>query len=340
MKIVRNLTALYEAIAKESDLYLPILKGGVTDFGKYESGVSVNLDTLKTARSAKDFFFCQSETLMAFEMKGKNITVTDKRPEVRPFVAFGVRACDAKSFEILDRVFLADPVDTVYEARRQAGTIVTLACGKPESDCFCMHFGIDAASPAGDVTTFLTEEGLYWQANTDKGNALTEKLDCVLEDAADAPVKAQQKEISERLEKLPLATMSLAHLVGAKEETFWNHPVWEQMSGTCLACGTCTYVCPTCQCYDVRDFDCGEHTERMRCWDSCMYSDFTLMAHGNNRNTQAQRFRQRFLHKLVYMPQRNGGEYGCVGCGRCVRKCPSRLGIVKVIKALGGKENE
>ncbi len=337
MKIARNLTALYEAIAKESDLYLPILKGGVTDFGQYESTSEVNLTALKTARSAKDFFFSQSETLMSFEMKGKNITVTDKRPEVKPFVAFGVRGCDAKSFEILDRVFLADPVDTVYEARRNAATIVTLACGKPESDCFCMHFGIDASEPMGDVTTYLTKEGLYWQANTDKGIALTEKLADVLEETDDAAVAAQKKDIKERLAKLPLSEMSLDHLVGATEETFWNHPVWEQMSATCLACGTCTYVCPTCQCYDVRDFDCGQSTERSRCWDSCMYSDFTLMAHGNNRNTQAQRFRQRFLHKLVYMPQRNGGEFGCVGCGRCVRKCPSKHGIVKVIKALGGK---
>lgn len=66
-----------------------------------------------------------------------------------------------------------------------------------------------------------------------------------------------------------------------------------------------------------------------------MYADFTKEAAGNPRSTQMQRFRQRFMHKLVYFPANNDGEYGCVGCGRCVKKCPIHMNIVKVIKALG-----
>ena len=70
-----------------------------------------------------------------------------------------------------------------------------------------------------------------------------------------------------------------------------------------------------------------------------MYSDFTLMAHGTNRPTQMERFRQRFMHKLVYFPSNNEGIYSCVGCGRCLAKCPQGLNIVKVIKALGVKDD-
>ncbi len=337
MKLVKDLTALYDAISSVQELYLPINYKGKTDFKRYEKGADVDLKTLKTVRSAKDFFFSQTETLMGFKMEGKSIEVQDLRPQVKPFVAFGVRGCDAKSFEVLDKVFLAEPIDTVYEARRNAGTIVTLACGRPEETCFCNHFGVDAADPAGDVTCWLTEEGLYWRANTDKGNALTEQIADLFEETDETAVNAQKKAISEIMKKLPLYNLDLSHLEGATEETFWNHPVWKEMSATCLACGTCTYVCPTCQCYDVRDFNTGCDVERFRCWDSCMYSDFTKMAHGNNRNTQDQRFRQRFMHKLVYFPQRNEGMYSCVGCGRCLAKCPSKLNIVKVIKALGGK---
>ena len=106
----------------------------------------------------------------------------------------------------------------------------------------------------------------------------------------------------------------------------------EELYRPCLACGTCTFVCPTCQCYDIKDFDTGHGVYRYRCWDSCMYSDFTMMAHGNNRTSQMQRFRQRFMHKLIYYPANYGGMYSCVGCGRCVSKCPSSLNIVKVIK--------
>ncbi len=336
MKLCKDISALYQALSDVQDLFVPINNKGRVDFGKWSAGANVDIQTLKTVRSAKDFFFAQTETLMEFKVEGKNIEVKDARPEVTPFTVFGVRGCDARSFEVLDKVFLVEPVDTVYQAKREAATIITLACSRPEETCFCTHFGIDAANPVGDVTTWLTGEGLYWQANTDKGNALTEKIAAVLVDADDKAVQSEKENIKNILSKLPLADMSLAHLEGANEETFWNHPVWKEMSATCLACGTCTYVCPTCQCYDVRDFDGGKGIERFRCWDSCMYSDFTRMAHGNNRNTQDQRFRQRFLHKLVYFPQRNEGEFGCVGCGRCVAKCPSKLGIVKVIKKLGG----
>ena len=76
---------------------------------------------------------------------------------------------------------------------------------------------------------------------------------------------------------------------------------------------------------------------RYRCWDSCMYSQFTRMAHGNNRNTQKERFRQRFMHKLVYFPENNDGVFSCVGCGRCLAKCPISMNIVKVMKTVGGE---
>ena len=58
------------------------------------------------------------------------------------------------------------------------------------------------------------------------------------------------------------------------------------------------------------------------------------MAHGNPRVSQLERFRQRFMHKLVYYPANNNGLKGCVGCGRCLAKCPISMNIVKVAKSL------
>ena len=34
----------------------------------------------------------------------------------------------------------------------------------------------------------------------------------------------------------------------------------------------------------------------------------------------------------------NDGLYSCVGCGRCVQKCPIHMNIVKVMKTLGGQK--
>ena len=110
---------------------------------------------------------------------------------------------------------------------------------------------------------------------------------------------------------------------------------WASLSEACLGCGTCTFVCPTCQCYDIKEFKTSDGVKRFRCWDSCMYSDFTKMAGGQPRLTQLERFRQRFMHKLIYFPMNNDGVYGCVGCGRCLARCPIHMNIVKVMKELG-----
>ena len=340
MKLAKDLTALFSAIAEKQSLYLPVKQNGHTAFGKWTDSAEVDLATLKTVKSAKDFFFMQTEDLMRFKMEGKSIEITDIRRESEPFVAFGVRACDARSFEVLDRVFLADPVDTYYQSRRENGTVVTLACSRPDENCFCETFGIDAADPAGDVSTWLTEDGLYWRANTEKGEKLTAALDGVLSEADDQAVRAQQQATKEIMEKLPLHGLDISAFGGDALDKMFNSPKWEELSTACLGCGTCTFVCPTCQCYDIRDFDTGHGVSRYRCWDSCMFSDFTKMAHGNPRTTQMQRFRQRFMHKLVYFPANNEGMFSCVGCGRCVAKCPESLNIVKVIKALGGNESD
>ena len=327
-----RLDTLFAAIAAEHTLYLPVDGKAGARFEKWEDG-KVLTDALNTVRSPKDFFFPQTENLMDFKTEGKKIEIIDTREECEDFVIFGVRACDVRSFEVLDRVFLAEPADSYYENRRKHGILVSLACNKPLETCFCGTFGIDAAAPEGDIVCHKTADALYLDAETEKGEALLKALEAVTEDADAAPVEEQKAVIRERLAKLPLADLSADAFGAGKTDAFFDAPEWAELSESCLGCGTCTFVCPTCQCYDIKDYDTGHGIKRYRCWDSCMYSDFTMMAHGNNRTSQLQRFRQRFMHKLVYFPANNNGMYSCVGCGRCVEKCPSSLNIVKVIKA-------
>ena len=328
------LNTLFAKIAETQKLYLPIEKAGQVDFFEWNENEKVRLDVLKTVKSAKDVFFPQVENLLKFRMEGKHIEISEAPKNEEDFVIFGVRGCDAKSFEVLDRVFLVDPRDEFYAARRAHGTVVTLACAQPEESCFCTNFGVNPAKPAGDVTAWIADGDMYFEANTEKG----ERLIAGLADADTEKVEAQQKEIAEITRKLPFANLNLAGFDGEHLMEKFNDPKWDALSKACLGCGTCTFVCPTCQCYDIRDFDNGKTVTRYRCWDSCMYSDFTLMAAVNSRQTQMQRFRQRFMHKLVYFPSNNDGMYSCVGCGRCVNKCPQNLNIVKVIKALGVNE--
>ncbi len=333
---IDNLNTLFEKIAATRSLYMPVKKNDQVNFHKWEEGTEYCQDELKTVKSAKDLFFPQSENIVAFKKEGKKISIETGELPADKFVLFGVRACDEKSFEILDKVFLSEPADQFYKARRLNGIVVTTACGAPEETCFCTVFGINPAEPKGDITTWIAEGKLYWQANSEAGKAFTEEIKDVFTDGDDSAVEAQKKQIAEILEKLPLTGLSLEGWNGDVTMEKFNQPQWEELSEACLGCGTCTFVCPTCQCYDVRDYDTGHGIQRFRCWDSCMYNDFTMMAHGTNRPTQLQRFRQRFMHKLVYFPANNDGEYSCVGCGRCVSKCPISMNIAKVIKAFGG----
>ena len=316
---------------------LPVQNNGITNFGFWTEDADVDLDTLKTVKSPKDAFFPQSEILYSCYQKANKTSIEPAALKDAPFAIFGVRPCDVRAFDVLDRVFLSEPADVYYAARREHGIVVSLACHEPEDSCFCKTFGIDAAEPAADVAMWQVADGYAWEAKTEKGQKLTELVKAYLtEQDLTKEVEAEKEAIRTLIDKMPNSNLSLEGWGVGKTKERFDDPKWKELSDACLGCGTCTFSCPTCQCYDIKDFNTGNGVQRYRCWDSCMYSDFTMMAAGNNRTTQLQRFRQRFMHKLVYFPDNNDGMYSCVGCGRCVEKCPQSLNIVKVIKRMGG----
>ena len=332
-----KIDSLFELIGSKQPLYLPVdNNSGKADFARWQKGTKLS-EKLKTTRSAKDFFFPKTEHMVSYEMSGKEVKVVDPRKEVEDFVIFGVRACDARGFTAIDNVYLnMNPVDSYYKNRREHGTVIVLACSEPTKTCFCSTFGIDAslAKPAGDVSCWLADGKYYFEANTDKGKAFVENAKSALEDADASAVEACKKDISAKVEALPFAHLDLSKFQGKDMLKIFNSKIWDKVSEPCVGCGTCTYVCPTCMCFDVRDFATSSGVRQVRCWDSCMYNDFTQMAAENPRHTQKERSRQRFMHKLMYYPMAHDGMFSCVGCGRCVESCPVNMNAVKVIKAV------
>ena len=126
-----KLQSLFAAVSAAQKLYIPADDAaGQASFTVWQEGIALT-KKLNTVRSAKDLFFPQVENLVGFRVTGRQLDLVETRDPAEPFVLFGVRACDARSFEILDRVFLSEPQDTYYAARRAHGTVVTLACTRP-----------------------------------------------------------------------------------------------------------------------------------------------------------------------------------------------------------------
>jgi len=116
------------------------------------------------------------------------------------------------------------------------------------------------------------------------------------------------------------------------DAAYFNIINWEKVTETCKGCGICTYICPTCYCFDFKDVSKKGEAKRFKCWDSCMYPKFTLHASGHNpRENRYERYRQRVLHKYKYVPANFDGYIACTGCGRCVRSCPVGINIKNIV---------
>jgi len=338
---LQNLPMLFEHLAQNADVFAPLRRGNELNFEKWNEKAILDLESLKTVNTPKDLFLPQAESLYQATLKGTKISINHVAPFDKTMVLFGVKGCDVAAIEVLDNVYLTGQfVDEFYKARREATTIISLACANPGKTCFCGAFDIDASQPKGDVTSWIFGEYVYFRAGNKKGEDFIEGIKHLLSQANEADIAPLQADIAAKTHALPYSDICLDKFTPENMMKLFNDEEWNNLYRPCIGCGTCTYVCPTCQCYDIRDqqLKSGE-IQRFRCWDSCMYPDFTLMAHGNPRFTQKERFRQRFMHKLLYHPEKYEGQFGCVGCGRCVNKCPVSLNILKVIKSLGGGEN-
>ena len=156
--------ALLAKVAGQMDLFVPASVAGQTNFALWTEETVVDLDTLKTVKSPKDVFFPQSENLYSVNRVDKKYKITPEERCNEDFVVFGMKGCDVQGIKVLDKVFLADPVDSYYAARRAHGTIVAMACAEPEESCFCKVFGIDAADPDADVAIWSVGDDYLWKA--------------------------------------------------------------------------------------------------------------------------------------------------------------------------------
>ncbi|MDR3205214.1 MAG: 4Fe-4S dicluster domain-containing protein [Deltaproteobacteria bacterium] len=323
-----NLTEFFQAVSQNRTLLSPVGQGEKCRL-EPTTPDKIKLDFANTHLSPKASFFPQTERLLAFH-KDKSLpnsnVYQDLGDKAQDCVLFGLRPCDAKGLTVANKVFQNDRfVDPYWKGKYEKALKIGLACLKPSPQCFCAAVG---GSPFGeqglDVLAYVKEGGLGLKTLTEAGEALIKST------------KAESASLSNEIQKLEQEAYGLQK---AEKDSYkviterdlmevYNDPHWPFTAENCLNCGVCTFFCPTCHCFDIQDEQSEKGGVRMRNWDTCMSSLFTLHASGHNpRPTKVERVRQRFMHKLKYIPIKQDGVFGCTGCGRCVVMCPVNIDI-------------
>ncbi|HCC32315.1 MAG TPA: 4Fe-4S ferredoxin [Clostridiales bacterium] len=324
-----QLPAVLAASAERGPTWVAAGRGEDSGFIPYRPGLCLDREAGPTRRTLKEVFLPRAEVLFGYETVDGVPRLHPAAPSDLPRVIFGVRPCDARALALLDPVFEEPPhVDGLWAGRRQAATLVGLGCDRPGPACFCPAAGGDPLGEEGlDVLMVPVDGGYLVRPLTERGRAWTEPLGL-------PPARPEQLAAAEAV-----ADRARERLAGgapvdlqATLASGFEHSLWDRLHERCLGCAACTYLCPTCHCFDVGD----EDGRRWRRWDSCMFPTFTLHASGHNPRTSGkERMRQRLMHKFCYYPERRGRP-ACVGCGRCVEICPANVDLRSVLEQLKG----
>jgi len=324
---------LDKLIGAYDEVIAPVKKDGFTVFKTISSGADAVLDAGNTKLQAKDVFFPQSEELFRY-----NVTEEGAKLEApidnKKKVLFGVRPCDARSVKLLDNVFNNDKYqDPYYLARRENTVIVGIGCNEPASTCFCTSVSSGPFDTSGlDVLLIDTGDAYVVETVTEKGKLFIEKAGLAAASDADKAAAAKVKE-----ESVVTCQVNLDGLKAKLDVNFYD-PIWDKIHEKCLGCGACTYLCPTCHCFDIVDDAVDCNGCRVRNWDSCAFPLFTLHGSGHNpRTSNKERYRNRIMHKFKYFVD-NFNEIACVGCGRCIKNCPVNMDIRVVLEDIRGSE--
>ena len=320
-----DLPAFLEAARRSFRLIAPKRDGELIDFREIGSAseVASSRDYVNPRTSIKRVLFPRSEPLLRFARSKEGVAVQEPEAAFPPTLVFGCRPCDAASLPIMDALFRWDYVDGLWFARRAATTVVAISCARADESCFCTALGGAPNGTAGSdlLITPLDDQRFLVEVLTEKGQALVALAPDLFADGSGDKQAACREAFATLPPKLDLDAIAkwLAE--------HFEDPRWAPWSFKCWGCGCCTFLCPTCHCFDIVDEGTYRRGQRRRNWDACQFATFTLHASGHNpRPDQAARWRQRVEHKFNYYVQKFNHR-SCVGCGRCIRHCPVNMNI-------------
>jgi sulfhydrogenase subunit beta (sulfur reductase) len=315
----------------------PMRDNSITRFRETAKAGDIVLDEIIPTKSAKEYFLADHETILRYKFgDGGSVDVEAIPPEefARPTVIFGARPCDAAAGPIVREVMTWDYDDNFFLERLRNNIVIAIACVEADESCFCTSVDVQPDGTDGvDILLRPTsaetgaEQEYAVEAVTDKGMEFIDKTEGW--GAGDARQSPAIEELKANL-KPKFDHRALHDWLAAN----FNHTIWKEATVACIGCGTCTFVCPTCHCFDIVDEGDIDGGRRVKNWDYCQGKLFTLHTSGHNpREFQFERYRQRIQHKFRYYVDKFG-RILCTGCGRCQRACPVDHAMLAIIRKI------
>ncbi len=318
------LKSMVESLSKEMEVVGVKSRHGKYVYDRITNFEELCLDYDVTVTPPTKYMLPARETLLRFKVGDES--KTEPVVEATPTAIIGVHPYDIKAIELLDEVFTATNPDPNYIARRQNTIIIGVDCLNPSPKSFAPSMGTQLAETGFDLLLTDISSGYIVTVGSEKGADLLTKHAQVREPTGDEIAKQKAVRDEARAKYKLSLDVPRERLPKLLEESY-DDPYWESRSESCLSCGSCVMVCPTCFCFDVQDEAALNlrEGERFRQWDGCVLVDFAKIGTGENfRHDKASRFRHRIYRKGKYVLERYG-KFGCVGCGRCAIACLAEI---------------
>lgn len=324
MKVYRVLEQkFFEFLAEtlsEYSVFAPFLKGNYTEYGEIspEKIKDINFGGNTPITPLKAFFFPIKENVVA-----------TKKPQQR--IILGVPNCDLAALTLLDNIYLGGEFeDNCYKENRSNTLIIGKDCDEMKPSCHCTSYSLKPYSEKNcDVSMSFWEGIFYLTPISEKGQVFLDKYKISRNESFDTLPDEVTRKRAELVEELTKQNKEVPDEIASRKGIEKENPeLWKKHASTCVSCGACSLICPTCHCFlliDRKDF------EKVKNWDACQLPGFAKVAAGEDPLARLyDRLKYRYLCKFSYKPDMFNA-LACTGCGRCIDTCLGKINKNEVI---------